>query len=90
MTTTFSSKVQILADLWMNYRDDEDFTDFVDYNDIGLPLAYMIDNSIVDNPNAIASKFIEETFALLLKGLEIQEDTGFETLEDVLSAPMGD
>lgn len=90
MTTTFSNKANILADLWINYRSDDDFKDFIDYNDIGLPLSYMIANSIVDKPNELAVKFVEETFDLLLKGLEIQEDTGFETLDDVLSEPMGE
>lgn len=90
MTTTFSNKANILADLWINYRSDDDFKDFIDYNDIGLPLSYMIANSIVDKPNELATKFVEETFDLLLKGLEIQEDTGFENLDDVLSEPMGE
>lgn len=90
MTTTFSNKTLILADLWLNYRDDEEFIDFCEYNDLGLPLAYAIANSIVDNPNELAKKFVEETFDLLLAGLEIQEDSGYETLDDLLSAPMGD
>jgi hypothetical protein len=90
MTTTFSDKTLILGDLWLNYREDEEFIDFCEYNDLGLPLAYAIANGIVDNPNTLATKFVEETFDLLLAGLEISEDTGFETLDDLLSAPMGE
>ena len=89
MTTTYSNKTQILADLWMDYRDDEDFKDFVEYNDLGLPLAYAIANNIVES-NSLAEQFVEETFRLLLLGLEIKEDTGFDNLEDVLSSPMGE
>lgn len=80
--TTFSNKCIILADLWLNYRDDEEFQDFVEYNDLGLPLAYAIANAIVES-NGIVSNFINETFDLLLAGLGI-EDTGFESIEDVL------
>lgn len=80
--TTFDDKASILADLWLNYRQDEEFIDFIEYNDIGLPLAYAISNEIVVT-TPIASKFIEETFALLLEGLDI-EDTGFEVLDDML------
>ena len=29
--------------------------------------------------------FVEETFSLLLAGLGIEEDTGFETMEDIMS-----
>lgn len=80
--TSYSNKCQILADLWTDYRDDEEFTDFIEYNDLGLPLAYAIANGIVED-NQIAQGFVLETFRLLLAGLEI-EDSGFETLQDVL------
>jgi hypothetical protein len=80
--TTFSDKAQILSELWMDYRLDPDFKDFVEYNDLGLPLAYAIANGIVQS-NEIADRFVEETFDLLLSGLGI-EDTGFESLLDLL------
>jgi hypothetical protein len=86
MTTTFSNKAIILADLWLNYRDDEEFIDFCEYNDLGLPLAYAIANGIVDNPNAIAQQFVIETFDLLLGGLGIQEDEGYELLDDLFGS----
>lgn len=82
METTFEDKCHILADLWMNYRDDEEFKDFIEYNDIGLPISYAIANSIVVS-NTMSEQFISETFNLLLAALEI-EDTGFSTLDDIL------
>ena len=82
--TTFQDKASILADLWLNYRQDVEFADFIEYNDIGLPLAYAIANEIVV-ATPIATNFIEETFALLLDGLDIEEDTGFENLDDLLA-----
>lgn len=81
--TTFENKTQILADLWLNYRADGDFTDFVEYNDLGLPLAYAISAGIVPATDR-AREFVEETFALLLAGMDITEDTGFESLDDLL------
>ena len=82
-STPYSDRLAILADLWINYKADEQFVDFVEYNDLGLPLAYAIDNSIVKSTE-IAERFVNETFELLLAGLEIDEDTGFETLDDML------
>lgn len=82
-STHFSNRVAILADLWLNYRQDEEFSDFVEYNDIGLPLAYMLNENIVEKTE-IAERFVNETFELLLGGLEI-EDTGYESLDDLLS-----
>jgi hypothetical protein len=88
MATTPSNKAFILADLWMNYRQDEEFQDFVEYNDIGLPLAYMIANNIVE-ANPLANKFVEETFDLLVSGLGI-EDEGFENLDEMLGMDLTD
>jgi hypothetical protein len=83
-TTTFDNKCAILADVWLNYRYDEQFLDFIEYNDMGLPLAYALSEGIVKGTD-LSTTFIEETFGLLLAGLEI-EDTGFESLDDVLSS----
>lgn len=79
--TPFSSKCEILADLWMNYRDDDEFVDFVEYNDLGLPLAYAVTNNIAtvtDNGTAL----ISETWDLFLSAQSL-EDTGFESLDDI-------
>ena len=81
--TPFETQTQILADLWMDYRGDEEFADFIEYNDLGLPLAYIISSGIVES-SPLAQQYIEETFDLLLAGMKIEEDTGFDTLEDVL------
>jgi hypothetical protein len=80
--TSFFDKAAILADLWLNYRNDEEFQDFIEYNDLGLPLAYGVDNEIVVVTDKVVA-FVEETFELLLEGLDV-EDTGFETLDDIL------
>ena len=81
-TTHFSNKCAILAELWLSYRSDPEFDDFVEYNDLGLPIAYAIANDIV-KPTEMAQKFIEETFDLLLASLEV-DDIGFETLDELL------
>lgn len=79
--TTDENKILILADLWANYRTDENFEDFIKYNDLGLPLAYVLDNKIVE-PTDDAMRFVDETFALLLAGLGL-EDTGFTSLTEL-------
>lgn len=83
--TPFATKADILGELWLDYRTDTEFQDFIEYNDIGLPLAYAIANDIVKTTD-LATKFINETFALLLDGLGIEEDTGFDTLDDLLAS----
>jgi hypothetical protein len=68
----------------MNYRFDGDFEDFIEYNDLGLPLAYALSAGIVKSTE-MADKFVNETFDLLLASLEV-EDTGFEVLDDIFIA----
>ena len=82
-STSYTDKCSILAELWLNYRQDEQFQDFIEYNDLGLPLAYAIDNNIVKS-SEMAQRFVEESFDVFLASLEI-EDTGFENLDDMLS-----
>ncbi len=79
--TTSENKASILSELWLGYKNDDNFEDFFAYNDLGLPLSYAIDNGIVKATD-IANKFISETFELLLASLEV-EDQGFESLDDV-------
>jgi hypothetical protein len=81
-TTTFENKCNILSELWLDYRSEPDFSDFVSYNDLGLPLGFMIAENIV-TPNQRAKDMIEETFALLLATIDIM-DSGFESLDDLM------
>lgn len=81
-STSYTNKCAILAELWLNYRSDEEFQDFLEYNDLGLPLAYAIENDIVKS-SEMAQKFVEETFDLFLATLDVEDD-GYESLEDLL------
>lgn len=83
-TTPFSNKCSILGELWLSYRSEEDFEDFIDYNDLGLPIAYAIANEIVKSTD-LAKAFVEETFDLLLVALGL-EDEVWENLDEMLSA----
>jgi hypothetical protein len=80
--TQYFTKCQILGQLWVDFREDEEFADFMEYNDLGLPIAFAIANGIV-NDTPLSNATITETWDIFLAGLDIK-DTGFETLEDVL------
>jgi hypothetical protein len=75
-------RCQILSDLWLDYKHEPELSDFVQYNDIGLPLAFAVTSDIVELTPTV-SKFIDETFDLLLSVLNIEEDTGFQDLSEV-------
>jgi hypothetical protein len=83
-TTPFDTKCEILGDLWMKYRFEKQFSDFVAYNDIGLPLGFLVSEDLV-TPAPMAKGMIEETFELLLASLNVS-DKGYESLDDLLFA----
>jgi len=81
-TTTFENKCLILAELWIDYRDEPDFVDFVSYNDLGLPLGFLVAEELV-TPSKKATDMIGETWDMLLVSLGV-EDTGFTTIDEVM------
>ena len=81
--TTYKNKCAILGQLWQDYRDETDFEDFVQYNDLGLPLAYLISQEIVKS-SPQAEIYVNETFELFLMALEADMDEDYESLEDLL------
>jgi hypothetical protein len=82
-TTSIETKAEILADFYIEYKGSEQFADFFSYNDLGLPISYAISSGIVGSTK-VAEGFINETFDLLLEVLSIGNDTGFDTLDDIL------
>jgi hypothetical protein len=84
LSQDFNGKCNVLAELWFSYRDDEEFKDFIEYNDIGLPLAYFI-NSEIAKPTGIAEQYINETYDLLTQALKVSDTVPYESLDDMLS-----
>lgn len=82
--TPFDTRVQIVSDFWMLYRDEEEFKDLIDYADLGLPLAWLIASGWVE-PKEQAINIINDTFDLLLSICTgNSEDAGFETIDDLM------
>ena len=73
-TTDFSDVVNILAELWIDYREEETLQDLISYGDLAFPVAYAISERIVE-ATLLAEEYIYEVWNLLLRQLEI-EDTG--------------
>jgi hypothetical protein len=82
MSTTFDVKCEILGDLWIEYKGDPEFQDFIAYNDLGLPLAYAVSTEIVSSTPK-AEMLVNETYDLLISGLGLTDDD-FQSLDDLL------
>lgn len=87
--TSFEARCDILGDFWVEYKADTRFEDFITYNDLGLPLAYATSVGIVKKTN-LSENFINETFDLLLEVLGIDEDKGFDSLDDIIFEANGE
>jgi hypothetical protein len=82
--TSFEAMSSILGELWMDYKSDKYFKDFIEYNDIGLPIAFLVDNELVE-PTQLAKQYVYETWNIFLAALEITEDLGWESLEEIFN-----
>jgi hypothetical protein len=68
----------------MNYRDDEQLKDFIEYNDLGLPMAYFLMNELV-LPTKQSEVYVNETYELLISSLGA-EDVEYTSLDELLGA----
>ena len=84
MNTSIENKITILSSVWMNCRDEDEYGDFIDYNDIALPLAFCVESSIIERSER-ADVFFDEAFSLLLELLGL-EDTGYLNFDEMLDA----
>jgi hypothetical protein len=84
MATPFDDQLAILADLWINYKDNEELEDFIEYNDLGLPLAYLIHTGLAE-PTDGGAGYIDETFNLLITALGLDIEGEYESLNEILS-----
>lgn len=85
--TTFENKTIILSELWLNYRDDEGFAEFIDYNDLALPFAFAISEGLIP-PQESMVRFIEDAWDILLSTLNL-EDGDYSKLDELLEESFG-
>ena len=84
MPNIYLNKIAILAELWMNYKDDEQLKEFIEYNDLGLPAAYLAHTNLA-TPSEQAIAFINETYDLFVASLGV-DDEEYTTLDELLGA----
>ncbi len=81
--TEIINQIKILSELYANHREDKGFRDFIEFNDLGLPLAYFSHEGLAE-PSADGLRYITETFDLFIGSLGIQ-DTGFTSLDEMIN-----
>ena len=82
--TPFSRKCEILGAFWFLYREDseknQDWKDFFFYNDISLPLAYLVSNDIATMDEESNGEYIEETWDMLCEFINVDPEEEYADL----------
>jgi hypothetical protein len=81
--TDIDNQCIILADFYINYKADNSVKEFIEFNDIGLPLAFLKSEGLCELNNN-SEVYIQETFNLLLATLGV-DDIGYDSLDHLLS-----
>lgn len=81
-STPYSKKCEILSTFWLNYRDQEGFEDFIEYNDLALPLAFAINENIVESTQ-VAEVYVLEGWELLCGALGLDAKLNYESIDDM-------
>jgi hypothetical protein len=79
----FAKRCEILSDLWANYRDDDDFADFVDYHLLGLALAHACAQGIATLA-ADGEAHVNDAFDRLLQALGRDAKQEWPSLDAIL------
>ena len=84
--TDFVTQCVILGELYENYKEEKDFKAFIEYNDLGLPLAYLTAQGLIVEVSDDGRRYIADTFEMFIKSIKLTEDDIIEgmTLDEVL------
>ena len=80
--TTLDNKALILGQLWLNNKEEDEWSEFFEYNDLGLPLAFAFAEGVIELTPTL-EQYINETWDMLLKGMDI-EDIGYEHFDQLV------
>ena len=83
MTTDFSNQVKILGDFYALYREEPNAKEFIEFNDLGLPLSYLSSVGLCQILED-GVPFVSESWEMFLSSLGIKTDEGFDSLDHVM------
>jgi hypothetical protein len=89
--TPFSSKCEILGDLWLVYKDRDNngpnWQEFFDWANVGLPLAYFIGaNMVTPTEDGDTKEIIEQTWLVFCEVIGVDPNEEYSTLQEAFDA----
>ncbi len=82
----FETLCKILGELYTNYRDSKDFKTFIEFNDLGLPLAFLTREGLIVELSDDGRRYVIDTFDMFIGSLKVDPDDIMEgmTLDELL------
>jgi hypothetical protein len=81
-----STKAEIIVDFVVRNSEDEAYSEFFAYNDLGIPLAVAF-NANLCTLNDEGNKMLNETYKLLCEELGSDPELNYVDLDDLLENP---
>ena len=69
--TDFSKVCNILGKLYSDFKEDEEFKDFIDFNDLGLPFAYFASERLCEVSDD-GARYTMDTWALFFAVIHLK------------------
>lgn len=82
----FETVCGILGELHSNYSDSKDFRSFIEFNDLGLPLAFLTNEGLIVELSDDGRRYVIDTFDMFITSLKVDPDEIMEgmTLDELL------
>ena len=82
----FETVCGILGELYTNYKDSKEFKGFVEFNDLGLPLAFLTSEGLIVELSDDGRRYVIDTFDMFIGSLKVDPDDIMEgmTLDELL------
>ena len=80
----FGKKVDILADLYLEYNEDEAFADFFQMNNLGVPLALALRAGGVDTLTEDGERWINESWDDFCDLLQVDPEGEYTGIDGIL------
>ena len=82
----FETVCGILGELYTNYKDSKEFRSFVEFNDLGLPLAFLTSEGLIVELSDDGRRYVIDTFDMFIGSLKVDHEDIMEgmTLDELL------
>ena len=83
--TPLENKAQIVVEFIQDYKDDEEYEEFFEYNDLGIPLAIAITQDMAYLTDS-GSNVFEETWARLCDLFDADVSDSYESIDELMDS----